>query len=224
LPDAPVGLSDHQALARVLTGHLEADSSWRSTVDAALSPGSGRLAHLAIFKKPYLDYVLAGRKTVESRFTRNLIPPHGVVTPGDLLLLKHASGPLVGLALVGFVRSYVLDPAAWREIRERFSRPMCAQDTEFWEQRRDARFATLMQICDRRRVPPVTVDKQDRRGWVVLRDHPHVDDEQLQLLEPAGVGVSGPISHFDRVNRPVSALQAGFAEPLQLSLLGPACA
>ncbi len=222
--DQAVQLSDRQALARALTGTLEAESHWRSLVDSSLSSGPGPTAHLAILREPYLEHVLAGRKTVESRFARKLIPPHGVVRPGDLLLLKHASGPLVGLALVGFVRSYVLEPAAWREIRERFSRAMCADDAEFWEERRDARFATLMQISDKLPIRPITVDKQDRRGWVVLRDEAAVHGGQLELLERAGGEPSGRTAVIAPPSPPQpDPLPALVGQP-QLSLPGAAFA
>lgn len=49
--------------------------------------------HLAIMIEPFLGYILNGKKTIESRFSKNLIAPHRRIVPGDLVLLK--AGPIV---------------------------------------------------------------------------------------------------------------------------------
>ena len=71
--------------------------------------GVGCGVHLAIFVEPYLELVLAGKKTIESRFSANRCPPYNAVKKGDLLLLKRSGGPVVGVATVGQVWSYDLD-------------------------------------------------------------------------------------------------------------------
>jgi ASCH domain len=219
LPEQPLALDDHAQIARVLGARLEPGSHWRAVIDQCFSHGPGPLAHLAVFTEPYLDEILAGRKTVESRFARNVQAPHGVVAPGDLLLLKHSSGPLVGLARVGFVHSYVLDPDAWRQIREQFATQIRPQGADFWEERRHARFATLMQITEHARIAPVMVDKQDRRGWVALREL--APDGQLELLDRAAAG--GPPQQLEpRRCSPAADCLPVLAGQQQLSLPGTA--
>ena len=56
--------------------------------------------HLVILKKPYLDLILAGEKTIELRLTRAKRPACGRVRPGDRLFLKPSGGPVCGLATV----------------------------------------------------------------------------------------------------------------------------
>jgi hypothetical protein len=125
--------------------------------------------HIAVFVEPYLQFVLDRSKTVESRFSRKRSVPFGRVCPGDVVLLKRSSGPLVGACSVSAVWDYRLTPTSWSEIRGRFGPAICAQGT-FWEDRRDASFATLMQITDARALPQLALPKRDRRGWVVLMD------------------------------------------------------
>lgn len=132
--------------------------------------------HLAVFVEPYLSFILQGTKTVESRFSRNYIAPHGRVAVGDLILLKASGKPVVGHCRVSQVWDYVLDPASWEDVRS-FGAALQAQDG-FWESRRNARFATLIRVSDVRRCRPLVVDKRDRRGWVVLRG----SGEQERLL------------------------------------------
>ncbi|OAI51261.1 hypothetical protein AYO44_05010 [Planctomycetaceae bacterium SCGC AG-212-F19] len=125
--------------------------------------------HLAVFVEPFLGYVLDGSKTVESRFSINRCAPFGKVSPGDVVLLKRAGGPVVGIARVRTVWSYELDESSWAVIRKRFAKALRAQAPEFWERRRGATYATLMLIDQVLALEPVKWEKRDRRGWVVVR-------------------------------------------------------
>ena len=62
--------------------------------------------HLVILKKPYLDLILAGAKTIELRLTRAKRPACGRVRPGDRLFLKPSGGPVCGLAMAKNVEYY----------------------------------------------------------------------------------------------------------------------
>ena len=125
--------------------------------------------HLAIFVKPYLSYVLEGKKTVESRFATKRFAPYGQVATGDVILLKQSSGPILGLSLVSQVWFYNLDTESLKQLRKDFTDALCAQDPSFWRQREQASFATLMRLTSVRAVSPVAFPKRDQRGWVVLR-------------------------------------------------------
>src|SRR4051794_23702908 len=82
--------------------------------------------HLAVFVEPYLDYVLSGRKTIESRFSVVRCPPYRRVQPGDAVLLKASGGPVVGLCQVRQTWFYRLDPDSWQFIRKEFTEALCA--------------------------------------------------------------------------------------------------
>ncbi len=142
--------------------------------------------HLAIFVEPYLELVLAGKKTIESRFSVNRCPPYNAVKKGDLLLLKRSGGPVVGVASVGQVWSYDLDPDSWFLIRNHFAEQLCITDPEFWASKEGASYATLMRVECALRIEPIPVSKRDRRGWVVLSAR----NQQQELLEPPGWGFS----------------------------------
>jgi hypothetical protein len=73
----------------------------------------------------------------------------------------------VGICHVTAAWSYRLDPATWSFIRERFSELLCAEDDQFWLDRKDARFATLISLDAVRRLPDIHYAKNDRRGWVI---------------------------------------------------------
>jgi hypothetical protein len=130
--------------------------------------------HLAVLVEPYLSFILDGRKTVESRFSVRPMPPYGCVDEGDVVLLKESGGPVVGAFTASSAWHYRLDPASWAELREEFTRAICAQDG-FWESRAAAEYATLIRITEVRHLAPVAVPKRDRRGWVVLADRNRSD-------------------------------------------------
>lgn len=134
--------------------------------------------HLAIFVEPYLQYVLDGKKTVESRFATRRFAPYQQVCNGDVLLLKASGGPIVGICQVAQVWFYHLDPESWKFIQTRFTEALCAQDPAFWTSRQHATFATLMRIHHVHRIAPISYVKRDRRGWVVL----HRADAQMKLI------------------------------------------
>ena len=145
------------------------DSFWQGRLSQLLIDETCPHAiHLAIFVEPYLQFILEGRKTVESRFNSRRCAPYQKVQVGDILLLKRSSGPVVGLCEVAGVWFYRLDPQSWETIRREFTQALCVQDPSFWENRKHASYATLMRIRHVCPITPVKFIKRDRRGWVLL--------------------------------------------------------
>jgi hypothetical protein len=145
---------------------LGADGPFASVLRAASMQRCG--VHLAVLVEPYLTYILDGRKTVESRFSVNRNAPYEQVCRGDLIVLKRSSGPVVGFCRVSHVWFYRLLPDTWPEI-ERFASALCMDDSEFWQSKKAASYATLMRIEDVTRVVEFDVKKLDPRGWVVIQ-------------------------------------------------------
>src|SRR6266571_9463201 len=156
-------------LAKHLRSALKDDSFWSNRLALTEMKSANFGLHLAIFVEPYLQYILEGKKTIESRFGANRRAPFGYVKEGDVLLLKKSGGPITGICLVGQVWFYRLDPTSWNTIKDTFSTALCAQDPSFWRERRGASFATLMLIKEVRSLTPFEIPKKDRRGWVTLK-------------------------------------------------------
>ena len=146
------------------------DPRWMEVMQPLFDEGHDYVGiHIAILVEPYLQFILDGTKTVESRFSRNGCAPFERVSSGDVVLLKRQSGPIVGACAVTDVWNYRLTPTTLDHIRVRFGSAIQPQN-DFWEDRAEAGFATLMGVTDVRRLPEVEIPKRDRRGWVVLRD------------------------------------------------------
>lgn len=126
--------------------------------------------HLVILKKPYLEAILAGRKRIESRFTRTRRSPFGEVRPGDKLFLKKSSGPVCAVATVTAVKNFEnLTPKRIIELKEQYNHYIRGDD-EYWQSKMDCRFGFLVWLKDVRAVEPVRIRKKDWRAWIVLTE------------------------------------------------------
>jgi ASC-1-like (ASCH) protein len=134
--------------------------------------------HLAILKKPYLDAILAGRKTIESRFTRARHSFISQVRQGDTLFLKASSGPVYGRASVAAVKHFEdLTPAKMAEIERQYNEHILGA-REYWQGKAGSKYGFLVWLEDVRPVRPTEITKKDWRSWVVL-----TEKENFGLLE-----------------------------------------
>ncbi len=172
--------NDNISLARDLKQATKAFPFWKEYLAALQADVQASYTlHLAVFIEPYLQFVLNGQKTVESRFSTRRYAPYNQVRSGDVILLKQSSGPIIGICQVAHVWCYHLNPQSWQYIQEQFAQALCAQDPAFWKDREHASFATLMQIQNVQVIAPIPYKKRDRRGWVVLQ--PSVEQSKLEL-------------------------------------------
>ena len=163
-----------------LVNAISAIDEWSSYIDLnVVTPPPRVSVHLGVFVEPYLSFIFDGTKTVESRFSINRCAPFGVANEGDVLLLKQAAGPVVGLCRIATVWSYRVTPETMGELQLRFEDAMCALDPTFWTERSKAGYATLMQIHRVSRIVPFEIEKRDRRGWVVITKR----SKQLRLWD-----------------------------------------
>ena len=135
----------------------------------------GMSIHVAILKRPYLKLILDGKKTIESRLTRNSPPPFDTINTGERIFLKASSGPFMATALAGRIEQYRdLQPSGILRLRVKYDRDVCGND-EYWDMKRDSRFAVFVEL---RQVEPIEVGPvypKSMRAW-------HVVDEALSPL------------------------------------------
>lgn len=125
--------------------------------------------HLAIFIEPFLQFVLEGKKTIESRFSMNQCAPFNKVSKGDIVLIKKSGGPIVAVCKVSERWYYNLNADSWNEIKS-YKDSLCAHDPNFWRDKKKASYATLMKISHVKEVQPLAIEKKDRRGWIVISE------------------------------------------------------
>ena len=155
---------------------LANDKFWKKhLLDASVK---NTAVHLGVFIEPFLTFILEGKKTIESRFSKNRISPFEQVNKNDILLLKKSGGEIKGICRIKDAWFYHLDKDSWKDIRYGFEKQLCITDSNFWQIKQDASYASLMLIDQVRAIPSIKFKKQDRRGWIVLSKN----SDQLRLF------------------------------------------
>ena len=146
------------------------DSNWfQQIIDCTGFGPSKSSLHLAVFVEPYLSLLMAGIKTMESRFSQNQVAPFNSIWPGDLVLFKRTGGEIVGIGHVGKVEYVQRGDSTWRSLRSRYEKELCVTDDSFWEHVSEGWFASLIWFDRIKQLPAMECDKQDRRGWVIIK-------------------------------------------------------
>jgi ASC-1-like (ASCH) protein len=124
--------------------------------------------HLVILKRFYLDMILSGRKTVESRFLKTRRHFFDRLGAGDILFLKESSGPVCGKAKVTAVKRFEnLQPKHIEKIKSTYNRAICGTE-EYWKSSINSIYGILVWLTDIERIEPIYIRKSDWRSWVVL--------------------------------------------------------
>jgi hypothetical protein len=160
------GTSVERQLRSHLATSLGGDPAWDLAL-SRLARGEAGL-HLAVLTEPFCSLLLDGAKTIESRFSRVRCAPYGTLAMGDIVVVKKTGGPVTGAFQAGTVRSYHLTPACVAQLRDQYSEQICAGDNQFWADRADCAYATLVDVTHVRFLPAQAFPKKDRRGWVQL--------------------------------------------------------
>ena len=133
------------------------------------------MKHLAIFKGDGAEKILTGKKTIESRFSKNKIAPYGVVSAGDLVYMKLSGGAIIGQFRVKKV--FYFSGLEKQDIEHIFAeyggRFLIGDDSfdkRYRKEKLESKFATLIFIKDPERflTSPIRIQKSDKRGWVVI--------------------------------------------------------
>lgn len=127
--------------------------------------------HVAIVHPWVAEALLAGTKTIESRFSRDKRPPFGRIAKGADIYFRVAGGGYAVRASAKRVQCLEgLTPSRVVQI-EAEHRAHIGGDDAYWEAARSARCATLVHLgrCEPVNEGP-TLDRQrgDRRAWFVL--------------------------------------------------------
>lgn len=139
--------------------------------------------HLAIystkaFGEDYIEMMLAGVKTVDSKFTYRRTAPYARLREGDVVYLKESSGPVRGRITIGaVVDSELSEPEDIMRYLSPVYRELGIIDEEHlmrvWRSHASKRFVCQWRILKPERAHhPVRVYKNDMRTWVPDYDPP----------------------------------------------------
>lgn len=124
--------------------------------------------HLVILKRPYIDAILIGRKTVESRLYRTRHKWLSQINAGDKLFLKASSGPVMATATAAAVKRFEnLTPSQIVKLKRQYNQHI-AGSREYWREKMSSRFGILVWLKGVQPIAPRFIRKFDWRAWVVL--------------------------------------------------------
>lgn len=131
--------------------------------------------HLAIFSLQVAQEIIAGRKTVETRFSLKRISPFGEISSGDIVYIKPSGKPILGQFLVKKVILFEnLNKDDWDLIKnyygEKLSLGSIEVDQKYFKEKAEAKYGTVIFIdqVEQFITEPITYKKNDKRAWVVL--------------------------------------------------------
>lgn len=123
--------------------------------------------HLGIFCEPYLTYMLEGKKTIESRFSKNKIIPYNQITKNDIVIIKKSSGNILGFFTIKDVLFFNLNITSIDEIKLKYSKQLCVNET-FWINKKNSNYATLIIIDNLIKLKPFHINKKGMQSWIKL--------------------------------------------------------
>lgn len=123
--------------------------------------------HLGIFSEPYLTYMLEGKKTIESRFSKNKIMPYNQITKDDIVIVKKSSGVVLGYFTIKDVLFFDLNKTSMEEMKIKYNKQLCVDET-FWISKKNSNYATLIIIDKLFKLKPFHINKKGMQTWIVF--------------------------------------------------------
>lgn len=154
------------------------------------------VVHLAIVSQPYLSRILSGEKTIESRYSINLIAPYKKIKEGDIVLLKKTGGEVIAIFEAGKIQFFSISTQSVLEkIKEDYNDQLKIDD-KFWNEKKNSNYATLIDIRKLWKVPQFNICKKNRAAWMILGKITKQEDViQLRLeLYPHVICIVGKIA------------------------------
>lgn len=115
--------------------------------------------HLAILKKGWLEKILSGEKTIESRWYKSKKTPYKNISTGDTIFLKAIGKPVIAKASVKRVLFFDnLDIGKIIKILQRFGTEIGAT-VSYADELIGKRYCTLIFLEKIKRIEPFEIDK-----------------------------------------------------------------
>ncbi|MCL2484323.1 MAG: ASCH domain-containing protein [Firmicutes bacterium] len=126
------------------------------------------MEHLAILRQPFLDLILSGEKTIETRWSKNKIAPYKQIAVGDTVLLKESGKKVVATAVVDKVEFYELTDGVFEMLEKKYGKQICMHLFTNKEDIRKRNYATLMWFRNITKCEPMEWKNRGMSGWVVV--------------------------------------------------------
>lgn len=143
------------------------DNLREQLTDKEIKKISSSELHLGVFSEPCLTYMLDGKKTIESRFSKKKILPYEKISDKTIVIVKASSGGVVAYFTIKKVMFFDLTIMKIEEIRKLYNKELCV-DNSFWDLKKDSNYATLIFIDELFKVSPFKINKKGMNTWLKL--------------------------------------------------------
>lgn len=126
--------------------------------------------HLGVFTEPFLTYMLEGKKTIESRFSKNKIMPYNGISKDDIVIVKKSGGNIEGYFTIKKVLFFNLNETSIDEIKLKYNNQLCV-DEIFWISKSNSNYATLIIIDKIVKLNPFHIDKKGMQTWIKINNN-----------------------------------------------------
>jgi len=127
-----------------------------------------RNLHLGIFTEPCLTYMLEGKKTIESRFSKNKILPYNQIEEDDIVIVKKSGGDVVAYFTIKKIMFFDLNATSIEKIKNKYNEQLCV-DENFWTSKKNSNYATLIIIDKIVKLIPFHINKKGMQTWIKLK-------------------------------------------------------
>ena len=125
--------------------------------------------HIAILNKKYIDLILSGKKTIESRITKYNLPPYKTIALNDTIYFKQSSGPFLAKAKIKNILFLDnLTHAKINNIHKKYNKQICATP-DYWLTKKHARYATIIFLKNiQPHTKSIPFEKSYGKAWFTL--------------------------------------------------------
>lgn len=125
--------------------------------------------HLAIMTGRFLQMVIDGTKTVESRFYQQRRTPYCIAQPRDVVVFRQSGQQVHVAAILGETTYLSIPETSLDSIRKTWASRIGCNTDEFWSSKEKARWVSLLSLDFVFLIPPQKLLKRDRQAWVTYR-------------------------------------------------------
>ncbi|MCG9128815.1 ASCH domain-containing protein [Candidatus Poribacteria bacterium] len=148
--------------------------------------------HLAILIQPWLDLILDGHKTIETRISKVKVPPYESIDVGDHVIMKERGGPIKGAFEVDEIETYYsdsqLDSMVFDEICNKVSLDIfglegieIAYRQSILNKWCNSKYATFLHVKNVQHIETdLLLKKKNRKAWIILGEG--TTEEWIQQL------------------------------------------
>jgi len=120
------------------------------------------MEHLAIMNKSWklIPKILAGEKTIESRWYKAKFPPWDKIKRGDTVYFKNSGEPVTARAKVSNVIQFEnLSPKIITNIVKKYGKAICLQDANYKKWVNGKKYCILIFLKNPEKIQPFNINK-----------------------------------------------------------------